>query len=196
MRRVLLLIFLLPVFSSPVETSAQAYNKAISYLRQGNYPEAIFWWRISWIRGERRAEPMIRSLKRRLGIREEAPLSQAHPDLPAVLLLLALLGLFSYSLLALVKKKKPSWKITLFLFLLALVFLLWALKQRAYYLHPPLCVVKENGKIYSAPSRNFPVEDVLAGEELRCTGKGEWLRVEAGWGAAGWIPGDIVIRLK
>ncbi len=196
MRRLAFLFLLLPAFSAGPHGSVSPYNRAISELKKGNYPEAIFYWRLSWVRGEERAEAQINSLKRRLGIREGAPLRKAHPDLPAALLLLSLIGLFAYSLMVFAKRKKPSWKLLLPMVLVALVLLFWTLRERQYYAHPPLCVVREKGKIYSAPSPNFPIDDVLAGEELRCRGQGRWLQVETPWGTSGWIPADRVVGLK
>ncbi len=188
-----LLLLSLPGGGKPGE----AYNLGVQCYSRGDYSGAIFWWRLSWIRGQDRAGALINSLKRRLGIREGTLFRRAHPDLPAVLFLLALLSLLGYNSFLLYKRKKPSlWLELAFLFSVVLL-LFFTLRERSYYLKPPLCVVAEKSQIYSAPSQNLPVEELLPGEEMRWLEIREgWVKVETPWGTIGWVKKDKLLVLK
>ncbi len=198
--RGLIVALLLFSLSSGMELQGkprQDYKLGLQCYGRGDYAGAIFWWRLSWIRGYDRAGVLINSLKRRLGIREGTLFRRAHPDLPALLLLITLLGLLGYNSFLLYKRKKPLLWLELALLASALLLLFLALRERSYYLHPPLCVVAERSQIYSAPSENLPVEELLPGEELRWLHVREgWVKVETPWGTVGWVKRDRLLVLK
>ncbi len=203
MKRVFLFLLLLTLARGNGEEEAlrgkpgAAYNLGVYHYSRGEYPQAIFWWRLSWIRGQERAGTLINSLKRRLGIREGSLFRRAHPDLPAALLLLVLLAFLAYNGYLLYRRSRPALMAeALFLAAAAALFLL-TLRERSYYLNPPLCVVGERGRIYSAPSPNLPVEELLPGEELRCLEtRPSWVKVETPWGTVGWVRRKGLIMLR
>ena len=202
MKLILLLLFVLnPAKDSLVKeyylthSGNAAYNIGVIEYEKGNYPEAIFWWRIACLKNPEdfQAESNIKTAKRKLGLSNEFikfnPRGKFfNPDLFAVLFLVVFGLLSIYMLLSAFKILKFHKILVLTLAIFSILFFYISFKQWHSYRNPAVCVVMKNTYIYHEPGGKAEISEIKAGVELKIEKVvGAWVKVKTPWGGSGWM---------
>ena len=188
-------VYFRKVFSETGSPSA-AYNLGWISYRKGELAEAIYWWRLASLKGDRGAAEYLASLKRRMGLDE--PELPSPPYLLCNLLSLIELLLLTTLLLYIAGTRSPS-KIVLFLLLLSAVIVSAFLISTYRSIHrPSLVVVKERTEAFTQPSPSaIPFQSLRPGSEYRMLDtKDSWGGLDLGKGVVGWVRKEKLLLIE
>ncbi len=188
-------VYFKKVYSETGSPSA-AYNLGWINYRKGQLAEAVYWWRLASLKGDKEASEYLASLKRRMNLDE--PDLPSPPYLLCNLLSLAELLLLLVLLLYTAGARAPS-RIVLFLLLLSAVVLSAFLISTYRSIHrPSLAVVKERTEAFTQPSLSaIPFQTLRAGSEYRMLERRDaWVGLDLGKGVVGWVRKEKLLLIE
>ncbi len=179
--------------------SGAAYNLGWIKYKKGEYGEAIYWWRIAALLGDRDAVFNIEVVKRKLLITQHekalTPPSHLLCNFSAFLTSFFLVILFLYLGL---RRQEPSKIVVLLFCLLIAIFATLSFFTYKSIKHPNIAVVVKNTRAYSQPSKvSIAFEKLEPGKEYKILKETEdWVALKLEKGVIGWVRREALKLIK